>query len=228
MSKEFLFIGDIAGQYDALLRLLQKCPDYPPVSLGDMVDRGPESKKVLDHFMQHGSAILGNHEHMMLDFAKGHFYERDVWFCRNGGKYTVANWIPDKELPFKNFDEMRKAIPEIYFEWLASLPLYIDMGDALITHAPLHPDHTLEECSRYVTSKYISYSCDASRSLIWNRENPRRIEGKYQIFGHNGFHYFLTDGEDENEEYAVCIDGSRQGQLVAMAWPSRETFVEVI
>ena len=44
------------------MRLLKKCPDYLPISVGDMIDRGPDSKKVLDFFMAGGKAILGNHE----------------------------------------------------------------------------------------------------------------------------------------------------------------------
>ena len=59
-------IGDIAGNYLTFLALIKKMPDDPIVSVGDMIDRGPRSKEVLEWFMRHGSALLGNHEHLML------------------------------------------------------------------------------------------------------------------------------------------------------------------
>jgi serine/threonine protein phosphatase 1 len=61
-------IGDIQGKYRTLLALLKQMPDDDPVSVGDMIDRGPHSMEVLEFFRNHGKALLGNHEHMMLDY----------------------------------------------------------------------------------------------------------------------------------------------------------------
>ena len=63
-------IGDIQGNYHTLRALLKQMPDEEPVSVGDMVDRGPRSKEVLEFFRLNGKALLGNHEHMMLDYFK--------------------------------------------------------------------------------------------------------------------------------------------------------------
>lgn len=73
------FIGDIHGCYDALVRLEARIEQRSGslaaephiVSLGDMVDRGPDSAQVVKHFRERAgqgthSAILGNHEEMML------------------------------------------------------------------------------------------------------------------------------------------------------------------
>src|SRR3990167_4499879 len=87
-------VGDIAGRYDQLLALLKKMPDDEVISIGDMIDRGPKSKEVIEWFMKNGKAILGNHEHMMLDFYRNeNYYEHDVW-QQNGGSVTLTSFDP--------------------------------------------------------------------------------------------------------------------------------------
>lgn len=59
-------IGDIAGNFKTLEALLKKMPAGPVFSLGDMPDRGPRSKEVIE-FLKTQQVLLGNHEHMMID-----------------------------------------------------------------------------------------------------------------------------------------------------------------
>jgi hypothetical protein len=59
-------IGDIAGNFKTLEALLKKMPKEPVFSLGDMPDRGPRSKEVIEFFKTQ-KALLGNHEHLMID-----------------------------------------------------------------------------------------------------------------------------------------------------------------
>ena len=66
-------IGDIAGRFDELMLLLAKMPEADKVILvGDMVDRGPKSKEVIEWAMNNPNviAIKGNHEDMMVDFCE--------------------------------------------------------------------------------------------------------------------------------------------------------------
>jgi len=230
-----LIIGDIAGQYSSLKRLLKKCPDYLPISIGDMVDRGPDSKKVLDFFMKNGKALLGNHEHMMLDYNTYRNYDYGIWVECNGGDSTLRSFqkkerkvkVSEKENENENekedyFLKKQLSIPKKYLDWLSSLPLFMDLGDVLVTHAPKHPLYTLEECCEFVSLSYRTtyWSGRVDCSVIWNRSDPEPIPDKYQIFGHNGVHYFITD--EDKKDFAVCIDASRQGKLIAMILPSKE------
>lgn len=79
MSTTTWFIGDIHGCLEPLLRLEALIQDTAArtgstpfiVSLGDLVDRGPQSAGVVQHFRRGAeagthAAILGNHEEMML------------------------------------------------------------------------------------------------------------------------------------------------------------------
>lgn len=222
-SDNYLFIGDIAGQYDALLRLLKKCPDYLPISVGDMIDRGPDSKKVLEFFMKNGKALLGNHEHMMLDYRKYKTYSHGVWAEWNGGAKTLENF-KDPASSSKFLDDV--LIPEEITEWVSSLPLYMEIDGAFISHAPKNPYITLEQCCELVKASFNGgyRSQDPDCSIIWNRTDPDPLPNKFQIFGHNGYHYFITD--EEKKDFAVCIDASRQGKLLAMVWPTKEIISE--
>ena len=85
-------IGDIQGNYRTLLALLKQMPDDDPVSVGDMIDRGPRSMEVLEFFRNHGKALLGNHEHMMLDyFCDSGNYMPGLW-CLNSEDATLIFW----------------------------------------------------------------------------------------------------------------------------------------
>ena len=49
-------------------------PEGETISVGDMIDRGPNSKEVVEYFMDptiNSSAIFGNHEHLMVDACAG-------------------------------------------------------------------------------------------------------------------------------------------------------------
>ena len=66
-------IGDIHGYYDSFLGLVSKLnldDGDLVISIGDMIDGGPESVGVVDFFIENDQflAILGNHEQMLLDY----------------------------------------------------------------------------------------------------------------------------------------------------------------
>lgn len=204
-----LIIGDIAGQYKTLMALLQQCPNEEPVSVGDMIDRGPQSKEVLDFFMKNGRAIMGNHESMMLDaFASMAFREFQDW-VGNGGGYTLRSFGIEA-MPIK--DEHHLLV-EPYLEWMDKLPLYIQEPGLLITHAPwcgIEPSA--------ITNSQIDL-------WLWNRELPDPKEGVFQVFGHNsywGLRYLNGGGGTPN--WGVCIDTSHQRVLTGLEWPSMKTY----
>ncbi len=92
MSLNFI-IGDIHGCYDELLRLEEKILRISQnhklepiiISTGDLIDRGPKSKQVIQHFVdgqKNGThfCVLGNHELQFLDFLR---FSNEKWFSKN-------------------------------------------------------------------------------------------------------------------------------------------------
>jgi hypothetical protein len=196
-------IADIAGDYDALQRLLARMPRDEVISLGDMIDRGPESRAVIEWFMAHGRAVLANHEHMMLDHCRGtDYYPPGIWED-NGGDATLASF--------------GGRIPEDVLDWIGQLPLYLEIEGCLLSHAFACPGYTLAElCDLGTDMRDIR--CD--RSLLWNREPPRRLpQYLRQIAGHNS-QFGLREFSDRKGVFAVCLDDSRHRRLTGIHLPS--------
>lgn len=230
-----LIIGDIAGRYETLLTLIQKAEKFCEekgyelekiISVGDMPDRGPKSKEVLYFFKDdpRAEAVLGNHDHMMLNTCldDGSYYDDDLWTGWNGGTATVKSFYPT--LPT---DEAIQKIKEEHGEllaWMSELPLYIELDGAeenstkaFISHAIKNPAWSLD------------LACDLGEcidrrtrdSIIWNRGSPRRMEDRYQVCGHNS-HWGLQPFNDEEGEYGICLDTSRQQVLTGLLWPTKD------
>jgi len=225
MTTEFNLIGDVAGEYDTLLELVAQMPKAKTILVGDMVDRGPDSRKVLELVMNNPhmfGAVLGNHDHMMLSYlARTGYYPGDVWFW-NGGGATVKSYekaginILTQDEHSEDFKVVKRAI-----EFLQSLPLYIQQDGLHISHSFPNP------------SMPLPVSCDLERwgknysqvemSIIWNRGQPRRMKDYYQVTGHNS-HWGLKRFSDKEGEYGICLDTSRSKILTGMHWPSMQIF----
>ena len=162
-------IGDIHGR-DSLLERLYARIEHDPlrpagadkplaVHLGDYIDGGPQSDKVLDRVMK-GSprfdsiALLGNHEALMLACLETD--ERDVWWnwISNGGDRTLAAL---KVSTRSGYDRraLAEALGEARIAWLRSLPIYHIEEPYLFVHAGIVPGVPLER--------------QAAKDMLWIR-----------------------------------------------------------
>lgn len=212
-------IGDIAGNYKTLLALLKKMPNDDVLSVGDMIDRGPDSFKVLQWFKDNGQALMGNHEHLMVDaIDEGGYYERGVWLW-NGGGATVRSFGVDSLYDMKGHPLV---------EWARTLPLYKKLPGALVTHSFLYHGQSLEEGCNLGMGYADRFCTQCNMSILWNRMYPERRTNDagnpmIQIVGHNsqmGLRWF----EDEQGKFALCIDSSRERTLTGVHWPSLEIY----
>lgn len=135
MIKRKIAISDIHGcckSFKALLKQLQFGIDDELYLLGDYVDRGPDSKGVIDHIWtlkEEGHLVhclRGNHEHMML-MASVEGNTSDHWM-RNGGQATLASFGADNV----------QDIPEEYILWIRKLPFYLLVDQYILVHAGLN------------------------------------------------------------------------------------------
>ncbi len=129
-------VGDIHGQRDMLAELLASMTSQPlcngdsVVFLGDYIDRGPQSKDVIEILLefqgQQGNCIFlrGNHEQMMLDSRDGpppiaagkpdRFAFSEVmagWF-ENGGLDTLRSY------PVKDVELWWESIPDAHWKFI--------------------------------------------------------------------------------------------------------------
>ena len=112
-------VGDIHGESEMLAALLAKLPLAPEdrvVFVGDYVDRGPDSKRVVDLLIAFSREhrcefLLGNHESMFLDFLgwRGSVYFGGDAFLMNGGDRTLASYGFFGERPKVRHDRVERG-----------------------------------------------------------------------------------------------------------------------
>ncbi|MBM3570580.1 MAG: serine/threonine protein phosphatase [Alphaproteobacteria bacterium] len=145
-------IGDVHGRADLMVRLQDKIAkdlDRRPVTkatlvlLGDLIDRGPDSRGVVERAMA-GLAgcqtvvLMGNHERLMLDSLAGGVGEEELWLM-NGGDATLASYRVERAAA------LDRVLPAEHRNFLAGLALHHRAGDYVFVHAGLRPDRLLAE-----------------------------------------------------------------------------------
>lgn len=113
-------IGDIHGcsaALDAVLAEAKPGPDDLVVTLGDYIDRGPDSRGVIDRLLAlrrktEVAAILGNHEEMLLTILDGHHYMLSNWLAF-GGLATLDSYKTENptEIPEEHLHFLRTCVP---------------------------------------------------------------------------------------------------------------------
>lgn len=192
-----LAIGDIHGCSIALRTLLDVVKpgsDDILVTLGDYVDRGPDTKGVFDILISLEKTtqlkpIMGNHEILFLD-AMAARLDIEAWF-RVGGRETMLSYAPDRAtLSWKD-------IPSEHLEFLANRCLrYWESENHLFVHANANYVFALSEQS--------------DDWLFWTRfdDSYPHVSGKTMICGHTA----QKNGLPAIRPKAVCLDTWAYGE----------------
>ena len=215
-----LVISDIHGELELFEELLRKA-EYDPdqdllILLGDYVDRGPNSKEVLNRVIElkgRGAIVLsGNHDAMMVAAEAGEPGARERW-ARNGALPTLQSYdssITGMAIP-------TSGIFQEHVSFLRQLDYYFETDEYIFVHAGVQPGTPLEGTDPLI--------------LMWIREEFYEIyEGeKTVVFGHTPA--FVLRGTDDNDIYfgengIIGIDGGAEygGQLNCLELPSRKSY----
>lgn len=172
-------IGDIHGCIrtleELLVRKLKIDPGDELFFVGDLVDRGPDSKGVIDFLIDLRKnkyrihIVRGNHEQMMLDAWKDPAMV-GLWF-NNGAEYTLKSF--NIRGGYFQSHEIVRTLPEKYILFLDELPYFIELKDFIIVHAGLNFN--------------VMDPFSDNESMIWIRDggyNGHKARGKGIIHGH--------------------------------------------
>ena len=210
MSNTYI-IGDVHGEYDTLLALVDKLPkDAEIIFVGDLIDRGAKSKEVINFIRKNNyRCTLGNHEDMMINYGKSftkHYPKSantsflHTWY-NNGGDATLYSYNLIKYTGgltcVENHEGMAQFQADI--EWLKTLPLYIEL-DEMINDKPVVISHA--SCSDVWHHHNNKDTQDTFREYaLWHRRDPNPKSEIYNIFGHTPVEFGV-----EVEEHFANVD----------------------
>ena len=179
----YIAITDIHGELrklESVLSQIETKPDDIFVFMGDYIDRGPDSRGVVERVIQQSETnkciyLIGSHEYALLHAKTDDYYQ--FLFDNYGGPATVRS--------YGSFENIFK----IHGEFFRNLKFYYLTDKYLFVHAGINPDYPLEEQDEvdlvYIRGKFI-YS---------KHKLPQKI-----IFGHTEF------DEPYIDEGKICID----------------------
>jgi len=200
----YCIIGDVHGEYRALLNLVAKTPkDSQLVFVGDLVDRGSQSAHVVRFIREHNlPCVQGNHEVMMIEYGSQFIEEiknksiitQDNMWLKHGGKETLLSY---GLISMKN----NEIVPHVFIEefifqfeddikWMKQLPLYLELDTkhiserkVVVSHSAIAPVWTLKDSTKKE---------DINRfkgTVLWGRAKPIDTQAIFNIFGHTPQQY---------------------------------------
>lgn len=173
MSNQLIAIGDIHGCSKSLIALWNKLETYSDstfIFIGDYIDRGPDSKGVVDFLLKAQEErncifLRGNHEQMLLDSLQS---KRDYNWLLNGGDTTLQSYDV----------EGVEQLPEDHIEFYRNTELFYDTEDYFFVHAGVPP---------YQPIKKSIESDEFHDFFLWGREHIDSFETPWEktvVFGH--------------------------------------------
>jgi serine/threonine protein phosphatase 1 len=188
-------IGDVHGRLDLLDDLLARIAegakgyraDQPPhlVFLGDYIDRGSESRGVVERLLADPLPgfskvyLMGNHEEAMLAFLEGQSDGLD-WLSFGGLETLLSYGVPLRSMP-RDEDavvslrqSLAGAVPQSHVDFFRNCALHHSIGDYLFVHAGVRPGVALER--------------QKPTDLMWIRDDFLRskvpLPGRIVVHGH--------------------------------------------
>ena len=183
--KRLLAIGDIHGCLDLLLKLIenvQPTVNDQLVFLGDYIDRGPESRGVVEYLsaLQHqfpNSVFLrGNHEQRLLDFLAG---TETLMFLLNGGASTLES--------YETSDNPKPTIPSGHLIFFNNLQSSYTCNDFIFVHAGLRPGVSFEEQDEHdmlwIRGEFINSDYDWGKKVVFGHSPQAEVLIKENMIG---------------------------------------------
>lgn len=197
MSRHIV-IGDIHGCYHELLDLFDRvalCDDDVVVSVGDLVDRGPDSPAVLEFFRERrarGRAVvlMGNHERKHVRSVLS--YSQEITRLQFGARYGEA------------------------VGWMRDLPYFFETPELVVVHAALMPGVPLSQQREDVLAGTTSGERELESALGARRWHELYDGEKPVAFGH---HVVGPEPLVKERVFGLDTGACHGGRLTALVTP---------
>jgi serine/threonine protein phosphatase 1 len=214
-------IGDIHGMLaslETLVRAIDRVdPDRQLMFVGDYVNRGPNSKGVIDFLLSlpEVHTIRGNHDDLFDLVLSGQSYASKtgeaermnsfIWFLQHGLDKTLESYGINKSEVARvlanpttaALDYLLEPIPQAHRSFIRNLAVVLETNDMFVVHAkwdiysPTLKPTIAERLAADETTRY---------GLIWGRYQPHEIDAEKAwertgYFGHTPVHNYVSDGD---------------------------------
>jgi len=177
-------VGDIHGRLDLLDRLLgmiaayeaaHPCANTSIIFLGDYIDRGPDSRGVIECLLQGipdgltAYFLRGNHEAIMLRCLEGPAMFAN--WAANGGLATLKSYgvnVLFRAEAQTLLSQLRGVLPEAHLAFLRGLKTTMEVGDYFFVHAGVRPR--------------VPLSKQSEQDLRWIRNDFLEHDGSFEKF----------------------------------------------
>ena len=213
-------VGDIHGRLDLLEELLQRIETDSRargpaktwlVFLGDLIDRGPDSRGVVERLAAHAPGfarnvfIMGNHEESFLTVLKGDESILPHWLIHGGSEcaasYGVSPGWMLNATPGQVIERLNEAVPASHLAFLEEMADSFRFGDYLFVHAGIRPG--------------VDLRSQAAKDLRWIREgflDDLTHHGLMVVHGHT----IVERPEQHPNRIAIDTGAYRYGTLTAL------------
>jgi serine/threonine protein phosphatase 1 len=199
-------IGDIHGRLDLLNILLAKIDaddaergpaETKLILLGDLPDRGPDSRGVIERVMALAESnpgcilIKGNHEELLIRAWDG---ERGIagTFNRAGGKETMLSYgVSDEDYAEWDLNDLvenvARFVPKGHVDFLRGFQDWFRAGDYLFVHAGIRPGISLEDQDpvdlRWIRREFIESAEDHGMMVIHGHTITEEVDEQANRIG---------------------------------------------
>ncbi len=219
-------IGDIHGRLDLLDQLLSAVERDAErrsarktllVFLGDLIDRGPDSRGVVErlrtyrHPRLQSYVLAGNHEEVLLRVLAGERGILSGWLKFGGAECLKSYGIDPASLAGRPeadaLGAIKQAIPEAHSTFIAGLADTLRFGDYLFVHAGIRPQ--------------LDLALQSQSDLRWIRSPFLEHEGDHGFVVVHG-HSISAAVEERSNRIGIDTGAYRTGVLTALALEGRE------
>ena len=198
-------IGDVHGRVDLLRELhamVARDADAfdgrrTVIYLGDLIDRGLQSREVIDLLLDEPLAgfesvhLMGNHEQTLLDFLE--YPQQAAGWLAWGGRETVLSYgvslPPGLRAP--DPDEVREGllerVPETHLDFYRAMQLYHTSGDYLFVHAGIRPGIPIREQSDsdllWIRNEFLASEDDHGHVVVHGHSISEKVDERHNRIG---------------------------------------------
>lgn len=218
-------IGDIHGRDDLFAQLLERIAEdnnrrevaeVSIILLGDLVDRGPSSKQVVDRAIalsRHAPdvhCLMGNHEEVFLK-ALGGDPSLMRYFVRIGGAPTIHSYgLTGDAYEQLTFEELARIfppmVPESHIAFLSACEDKIAIGDYLFVHAGVKPGVPLDAQQgsdlRWIREEFLADDSDHGAVIVHGHTIFPDVQETHNRIGID------TGAYNSGVLTALCLEGS--------------------